>query len=477
MRTATTRLALAITHLLRFVRDYFTGEDVGPVLPYRFRSAALGQLADVAHVLGATMTATMTPSSTGIGAPGTAPAPANLARSAVAQSPNAPAAAIPFTRAATLATMRDASRTYTPGQQDQVQLQTNAFLENIIMDVNMLTSANAATVTFAADSPWQVIQTIRVDDPAGQSIIAPITGYQLYVLNKYLPDVECFFDPKRDPNYFAVTGSGATGGSFGFRLVLPIEHRRRDALGALNNSAANQRYLITVNVIPSFATLYGTAPTTLATNFAVQYYQQYWTSPPAQITTAQGSSQTQATPAGLGTTGFIRFERHNEVINGGSPQIQLNNVGDYISTIIFTLRDTAGARDITVGAQSATTANMPPEFDWWINDFMVHALSCYGPLGALANGQGGTWARGIARFYDYWSAQETAGGLDNGVWPLFQLFQLFDAVGNFGPANQYLPTDATTKLQIRGSSWGSGAANLEVLTRIIKPVSGAALFA
>jgi hypothetical protein len=421
-----------------------------------------------------TMTA---PQSTGIGAPGTAPAPANLGRSPMAAGAQAPAAAIPFARASTLATMRDATRAYTAGQQDQVQLQTNAFLENVIMDVSLITAGNSASVTFAADGPWNVINQIRLDDPAGQSIIAPITGYQLYVLNKYLPDVECNFDPKRDPTYFATTGTGATGGSFGFRLVLPIEHRRRDAFGALNNSAANQRYLITINIVAAFTSVYGTAPTTAATTLNVQFYQQYWTSPPANITTSQGASQTQATPAGLGTTGFVRFERHNEVSGGGTPQIQLNNVGDYISSLIFILRDTAGARDITSGAQSATTANMPSEFDFWINDFQVHALSCYGPAGAVANGQGGTWQRDLARFFSLYATWEAAGGLDNGVWPLYQLASLFDECANFGPANQYLPTDATTKLQIRGSTFGSGAANLEVLTRIIRPSSGAALFA
>ena len=74
-------------------------------------------------------------------------------------------------------------------------------------------------------------------------------------------------------------------------------------------------------------------------------------------------------------------------------------------------------------------------------------------------------------------AVETAFGPDNGVWPLYQLFQLFDTATNFGPANQYLPTDATTKLQIRGSTWGTNASFMEVLTRLIRPVSGAALFA
>lgn len=415
------------------------------------------------------MTSTMIPSSTGIGAPGTAPAPANLGRSPMSSSP-APSAAIPFTRGSTLATMRDATRVYTPGQQDQVSLQTNAYLEAVIFDVTLTTAANAAGVTFAADSPWQVLSQIKLDDPAGQSIVAPITGYQLYTLNKYLPDTECAFDPKGDPAYFASTGAGATGGSFNFRLVLPIEHRRRDALGALNNSAANQRYLITLNIIPTFASLYGTAPTANAASVAVQFYQEYWTSPPSTITTSQGASQVQASPSGLGTVAFVRYERHNEVSGGGQPQIQLNNVGDYLSSLIFTLRDTAGARDINavgvnLGAQSATLGNWPTEFDWWVNDFQLHALSVT------------QWVRDLARFYGYRNVTETAFGLDNGVFPLHQLAQLFDTAVNYGPANQYLPTDATTKLQIRGSTWGSGALYLEVLSRLIRPVSGAALFA
>lgn len=423
------------------------------------------------------MTQTAVPSSTGIGAPGTAPAPASLARSPMSSSPSAPSSAIPFTRGSTLATMRDAQRTYVAGQTDQIQLQTNAFLECVILDFSLVTAGNAATVAFAADAPWSVINQIKLDDPAGQSIITPISGYNLYLLNKYLPDVECALDPKRDPNYSAVTGAGATGGSFTFRLVLPVEHRRRDALGALNNSAANQRYLITITVIAAFASLYTTPPTTPAPNLFLQVYQEYWTSPPATVQTAQGSSSVQPTPSGLGTVGFVRYERHNEVSGGGSPQIQLNNVGDYISMIVFVLRDAAGARDINAGPQSATNQNFPGEFDWWINDFQVHALSTVGASAVTATtGMGGVWPRGMSRFYDYPNAVETPGGLDNGVFVLHPLGDLFDRQYNFAPANQYLPTDATTKLQIRGSTWGSGASFLEVLTRMIRPVSGAALF-
>jgi hypothetical protein len=413
------------------------------------------------------------PSSTGIGAPGTAPAPANLSRSAMASGPGGQGtASIPFTRGSTLATMRDATLALAANTTAQVQLQSNAFLESVVLDISGVTSANAAAVVFSPDAPYSAINQIKLDDGAGQAIITPITGYQLYLLNKYLPDTDCAFDPQLDPNWSAVAGAGATGGSISFRLVVPIEHRRRDALGALNNSAANQRYLLTITTATTYAAaggIYATGPTTPFATLSIQCWQQYWTSPPSVITTSQGQSQVAPTPSGLGTVGFVRFERHNEVSGGGSPQIQLNNVGDYIATIIWVLRATAAsARDQT---------DWPPEFDWWVNDFQVHALSV------------NDWQRWMARFFRYTTGgvnnasttatlPNTAGGsLDIGVYIMSPWFVgLFDRHENFGPANQYLPTDATTKLQIRGSTWGAGAGFLEVLTRTIRPVSGQALF-
>ncbi len=398
---------------------------------------------------------TMVPTSTGIGAPGTGPAPASLARSPMASAPAAPAA-IPFTRGSSLATMQDATRSYTAGASDQIQLQTNSFLENLVLDFSLTTSGNSASVAFAEDAPWSVIQSIELSDPANQAIITPISGYGLYLLNKYLPDTDCFFDPQMDPNYSAVTGTGATGGSFSFRLVVPVEHRKRDALGAVNNSAANQRYLLTLNIIQAFSSLYSTAPTTEATTLSLKITQAYWTSPPATVTTSAGSSPVSQTPAGLGTVGFVRYETHKDVSGGGEPQIQLSNVGDYLSSIIFVLRSSTGARD---------AADWPSVFNWWVNGFQVYALPT------------NYYQRQLARFYGYTAAIGTPGGLDTGVFPLYQLYSLFDRAANFDPANQYLATDATTKLQILGSTWGASAGKLEVFTRAIRPVSGAALFA
>jgi hypothetical protein len=378
-------------------------------------------------------------------------------------SPSGAATAIPFTRGSTLATMQDATLTVVPSTTYQIQLQTNAFLENIVLDVAATTSGNACT--FSMDSPWTFFSSIQLLDPAGQAIITPITGYQLYLLNKYLPDTDCAFDPIRDPNYLLATATGILG----FRLSVPVEHRRRDALGALNNSAANQRYLLTLttsalNTIGQ-GNLFLTNALTTAAVYTVNAYQQYWTSPPATITTSAGATQVQGTPSGLGTVGFVRYERHNEMNGGGSPQIQLNNVGDYISDIFFVnrLAATYNLRD---------QASWPNPWAWWVNDFQVFALTV------------NDWQRWMARFYNFWSGIQvgilppTLGGmLDIGVFTLPWLHGLFDNQENFGPANQYLPTDATTKLQIRGSTWGSTVGFVEVITRLIRPVSGAALFA
>lgn len=404
----------------------------------------------------------MVPASTGIGAPGTQPAPADLARSPMSAAPSQQAQAIPFTRGSAMSTMQDATRQYAPGAQDQIQLQTNAFLEYVILDFSLAVTANAeTTVAFAEDGPFSVISKIQLDDPAGQSIITPITGYQLFLLNKWLPDTNCGFDPQLDPNFSAITGTGATAGSFSFRLILPVEHRSRDALGAVNNSAGNQRYLITLTIAGSGATfvdasIYDTPPSAGATVLSLKVSQWYWTSPPQQIVTAQGAVPVAGTPSGLGTVGFVRYERHNEVDGGGSPQIQLNNVGDYISTLIFVLRADDGTRD---------AADWPPQFQWWVNDFQVHNLYTH------------VWQRRMARALRYTAAIGAPGGLDVGVFILPGLNDgLFDQIDNFAPANQYLATDATTKLQIRGSTFGSGAAFLEVITRLVRPVSGAALF-
>jgi hypothetical protein len=433
------------------------------------------------------------PASTGIGAPANGASPASLSRSPGAAAPGAQAQRIPFTRASTIAAMQDATlNNLTPGTATQVNLLTNAFLEYIILNVQIVAVNVTTAVKWQADGPFNIFGSagIQLTDPSNQAIITAISGFKLAQLNKYLSDTGLNFDPARDPNFSmlpsaANNGTGSTAanaGSASFRLVIPIENRRRDALGALTNSAANEQMHLILTPNSSFGggsdtqnNVYqaSAAPATSVT-LNVQVWQMYWTAPPAVIVSGGTSVPTATTPSGLGTVGYVRAERHNEVSGGGSPPFQLTSVGDVIAGINWTLRTTTGTntRDAWAASKSFNGgfSNWPNVFNLAINDFTVLAL-----------GQD-VWSREMARFFNLWngySAQAGApGSLDNGVFTMSPYWRgVFDTAANFDVANQYLATEAGTKVQVRDSVWGSASSFLEVDVRILSPESGMSLYA
>ena len=342
---------------------------------HKFHDPELAAAAAIARRYGMKMaTQTQVPQSTGIGAPANGPAPASLERSPGAAQPQAQAQKIPFTRASSLAAMQDATlMNLAPGIATQVNLMTNAFLEYIILNVQIVAvnTGTPATVKWGKDAPFNIFGSagIQLTDPSNQAIITAISGFKLAQLNKYLGDTGCNYDPCKDPNFAMLptaanngTGStAATGGSASFRLVIPIENRRRDALGALTNSAANEVMHLILTPAASFAvgtdqenSVYVGAAPFVSVTLNVQVWQMYWTSPPAVIVSGGTSVPTARTPAGLGTVGYVRAERHTEIAGGGSAPFQLTSVGDVIASINWTLRTTVATNQRDQFAQSAT---------------------------------------------------------------------------------------------------------------------------
>ena len=462
---------------------------------HKFHDPELAAAAAIARRYGMKMaTQPQVPQSTGIGAPSNGPAPASLERSPGAAQPQAQAQKIPFTRASSLAAMQDATlMNLAPGIATQVNLMTNAFLEYIILNVQIVAvnTGTPATVKWGKDAPFNIFGSagIQLTDPSNQAIITAISGFKLAQLNKYLGDPGCDYDPCKDPNFAMLptaanngTGSvAATGGSASFRLVIPIENRRRDALGALTNSAANEVMHLILTPAASFAvgtdqenSVYvGAAPFVSVTR-NVQVWQMYWTSPPAVIVSGGTSVPTARTPAGLGTVGYVRAERHTEIAGGGSAPFQLTSVGDVIASINWTLRTTVATNQRDQFAQSATFnagyPNWPAVFNFAVNDFTVLAL-----------GQD-VWIREMARFFDLANGISNQAGatgyVDAGVFSFGPYFRgLFDHSVNFDVANQMLATEAGTKAQVRDSIWGANSSFLEVDLRILSPESGATLYA
>jgi hypothetical protein len=192
------------------------------------------------------------------------------------------------------------------------------------------------------------------------------------------------------------------------------------------------------------------------------------------IVSGNTSTATVASPAGLGTLGFIRSELHKEIAGGGDGPFQLTSVGLIISNLIWTLRTTTGTntRDAyTAGAGiNLGYANWPAVFHFNINDFNTLSL-----------GQD-NWVYEMSRFYGLTAGISAQAGnpgyLDAGVFTFGPWWNgMFNKSDNFSTANQFLATESGSKLQSVNNIWGAASAAVAVDVRTIRPISGATLYA
>lgn len=388
------------------------------------------------------------------------PPPASSAASPSQQRP-APQQpqAIPFIRASKRASQQDFGVTgVTLGANQQqigpVDIQTNGFLRYLELYVSQTTASNAATVAFTGDGPFNALQNVTLQDPSSEFIVSPYTGYELMLAEKYLgyAGPPPFVDPRSDPNYLATTGSGGTGGSFTFVVKVPLEDRVRDGFGAVPNSAANKNYRLQAFWATS-GTVFSTGPTTPAPNLQMQITNFYWTEPPASI----AGAPTVSTPNGNGTVSYLDRETFTALTSANNPPLIWKNVGRVIKSVLFVERDSSNVRQ---------DSDWPDPMTIWVNGFPLYYLPKHTWLSEMADTTG---------YATNGQAKNTSGGLDTGVFFLYPTMTQPGMVTNWGPADQYLPTVPSTKIQ-NVAVWGATISSLTLLQRTIKPSSGAALF-
>jgi hypothetical protein len=376
------------------------------------------------------------------------------------QSAKAPVAVIPFTRASRRKS-RLASNigpvTLNASQQalQPMQLPAAGFLRYIDLTVTGTTAGNSANVAFNADGPFNLLQQISLLSANGDSLISPIDGFSLYLLNKYAALGRDRYDPVADPNYAVTTGSGATGGSFTFKLRIPVEVDTRDAFGSLANMAANQSFLLQLS-LNNTAGLYTTAPTA-APQITINAVMEYW-SAPAQ-SNATGDVQA-TTPPGIGSVSLIQTQQ--PPITASSQQnIQQLNVGNTIRCVIYVLRTSAGVR---------TEADWPS-----VTNFYVNNDPWYYKTKANWRSQMGTNYQLTAP-----TATPTAGAMDNGVFVLNDFINQGSAgnerVSSGGNRNEWLVTGSATAFNIEAVNWGAAANQLLILQNTIRPASPQAVY-
>lgn len=342
-----------------------------------------------------------------------------------------------------------ATATQTTGTQalNPYEFQVDGYLSGALIRVTATTAGNGAATAFNEDGPFNVLQSVIVEDIGGKQILGPLDGWKLYVLNKFGGFVYNA-DAKANGVYTVTTGSGATGGSYRFVLRVPIQVRRRDAMGALpnRNASATFKLKITLNTI---AAVYSVAPTAAA-SINVQIQQHGWATSDNRDYKGNGVSPT---PNGVGSLLYTDIETIQ--LSAGAYNQRMATFGGLLRLLIFELRLSS------TGARSTGETDFPSLFEIEIDKVKCFSRS---PV---------TWENLMSEDYGLTATAESTTAVNTKPDGVYVLHWLDDFGLQPGAENgfRYQPITPSTAVQLSGTIGGSGAHTLAITKNYLSPVN------
>lgn len=330
------------------------------------------------------------------------------------------------------------------------QIPAVGYLEGLLLEVT-ITSTGGTTPLTTADGPFNVIQSINFRNAAGVNLISPVTGYQLYLINKYGGQVLGtgeYADAK--VGRFTTSGPGvAPAASGSFFLWLPLGIDAAEAYGAVPALASNANYQVEMTLAAASTVSSGAPTMTVQVNATAHYFDV-----PASVD-EQGIAQANVPP---GTPVASIWQVEQPTVSPGTALVQSYNVGNFISDHILVLRNSAGARIEANGWPNLLELYLDnqPRFSLRKSEFEF-LMSRWFHLNA--------------------TTKDAAGALDTGVFVLPYHALLGSESGD--PANtraQILPTLNATLLQFRAQDFGSAVSKLEIITNSISTTNSAFLY-
>lgn len=282
---------------------------------------------------------TVAPSPSMVGSPSVGPAPVQAPQRGY----------IPF-RIATLERAEIIGQTQftmtTAEQVNEVTVEGTGYIYGFVIDVNCVTASNAATVAYQEDAPYSAASQIILKDVTGE--IVNMDGFSLEMACRYGSWKVYNFESSSDTNIYSKTsGSGGTGGSFRFQLVIPVALNRRTLIGILGNQDRAQQYQLRINLAASTA-VYSTSPTTLGTVTYTRTYESYAV---PNMTNDLGI-RNQVAPSHYGTIHFLTKTLSEASPLGGSTVTHyLRRLGNTCRFIILILRAN--------GSRATAESNLP----------------------------------------------------------------------------------------------------------------------
>jgi hypothetical protein len=309
-------------------------------------------------------------------------------------------------------------------QLNPIDVPAYGYLRHVLIDIQ---ASGGVGGTGGADYPWNVIQSVTLQDVNGANIVGPIDGYALYIAN-LVGGYAFNNNPANNPSY---VGS-APNPSFSIRV--PVEISEKDALGALanQNAAANYKLTIAINSIAATTSVAYTTPPVLT----VRTYLEAWTLP-APVD-AKGRPQAQVPPL-LGTGQYWSTTTRSTL--AGSNTLGVTRVGNYIRNVALIARDASGARADTVFPD-------PFQFNW----------------------DGNQLDNANVRYFKQIFFEKLAGAITLPTGVLVLPFGYGGNVGRLGDdeANLWLPTSQSSRLEVTGNS--AVAGSIQMLVNEVAPV-------
>lgn len=322
------------------------------------------------------------------------------------------------------------------------QISPSGYLRGVWLLVeNTAVNTTDTTVAYEEDGPFNVLSSIRFLDTNSQPIIGTLTGYDVYILNKY-GGYMFQGDAKASAVYSASTGTATDAGSFTFVLYLPLEIVARNALGAQLNKSGAAQYSLEMFAAAE-GTVFSTEPATSST-VRVRATLDSWLDP--EPSDALGNPVEQDPPL-LNTTQY--WHKQNYVINSGQQFTRLQGIDGLVRLLIFIARRT-----------SSTRANGESD---WPDPFTLkyeESLLMQSRVRAL-------WRYWIGLTYGYDAANEASKGRDDGVYPIWNFFNDWNLKPGNELARKYLPMSSASNLEIDGT-WGNGVT-LDLLVNKVVP--------
>lgn len=339
-----------------------------------------------------------------------------------AQAPAPAPAGIPFAQGAHEHVEIIAQFAYTPTAAAQVfgpfDVPPSGYERNLALEIVTTSNGVIGAGVASADYPFNIIQSLSMNDVNGAPIVGPIDGYALMWAN-IVAGTQWNNDPRLGP-WFSNTIINPA-----FFIRVPNEITTHDGLGCLANQDASATYKLYITLAPN-TTLYTTQPTTPPTLQITVWLEAYTVPSDHDMF---GNPQAQAPPA-LGTAQYITFNQ--QTVLAGANTIPLKRTGNLLECLVMIFRTAAGARSDSVAFNPFTVR--------WDNKEIYQAVS-QNYLKQMA-------AESLERVT-----------IDAGVYIIPMNMTTKGGLGN-GPLRSLWPTTQSSRIEFAGSAAVAGSVQI-----------------